>query len=60
MHYMHVNTDHDCVSSYQVNVYPDREECGGIAEREQPGIKFLNIDRVSTHFDCIICWTEFH
>lgn len=42
------NADNDCVSSYQVNVYPDREECGGIAaEREQPGIQFLNIDRVS-------------
>ena len=42
------NADIDCVTSYQVNVYPDREECGGIPDREQPGIQFFNINRVSS------------
>ena len=47
IHFDAHDADLDCVSSYQVNVYPDREECGGIAEREQPGIQFININRVS-------------
>lgn len=48
IHFDAHDADLDCVSSYQVNVYPGREECGGIATvGEQPGIEFININRVS-------------
>lgn len=38
--------DYECVTSYQVNIYPDRIECGGIEGTDQPGIQFININKV--------------